>query len=158
MTVIRRILAVILAIMALFLIVQGVRLIMLGGSLYYAVIGLAYLAAAVLAWRSDARAGWITALAFLATLLWAYYEVGSDYWGLFPRLMAPLGVMAVGLLLFASRRTAQGRWFLGGGVIALIALVAFFARGFVAVPTVPYQPDGTFTLAESANTPVDWTA
>lgn len=158
MTVTRKILALVLAVMALFLIVQGARLAMLGGSVYYVVIGLAYLLAAILAWRSDMRAAWVTALAFLATLAWAFYESGLDYWAMFPRLMAPLGIMAAGFFLFSSRKTRQGRWFLGGGTVALIALAGFFARGFVSVPTIPYQSSKPFVIADVPNTPVNWTA
>ena len=44
--VIKKILAVLLAIMSLFLIIMGVQLTLLGGSFYYLIIGVAYLLAA----------------------------------------------------------------------------------------------------------------
>ncbi len=100
MQTVRKILAIALAIMALFLIVQGVRLAMMGGSFYYALVGLAYLGAAYWAWRSDTRAVYLVGAVLLATLAWAFFEVGADYWGLFPRLLVPLAIFCVALFLF----------------------------------------------------------
>lgn len=158
MSALRKIAAVVLAIMALYLIILGGRLVLLGGSFYYVLIGLVYLLAAALAWRSDKRAAYATGIALLITIVWAFYESGADYWALFPRLLIPLVIFAVGLLLFASKRSSQGRWFLGGGVVVLLAAIAFFGRGFVMVPTVPYVSTKPFVIADSPNTPVNWTA
>ena len=155
--VIKKILAVLLAIMSLFLIIMGVQLTLLGGSFYYLIIGVAYLLAASWAWRNDARAVYVAGGAFLVTLIWGLFEVGADYWGLFPRLLVPLGIFGAALFLFSTRSTNQGRWFLGAGVVASIALIAFFARGFVAVPVVPYESGKSFTLTQSDNIPVNWT-
>ena len=142
--------------MALFLVVQGVRLAGLGGSFYYAVIGLVYLVAAYWAWRNDERAAYLVGGALFGTLVWALVEVGTDYWGLFPRLLVPLAIFCAALFLFSSRGTQRGRWFLGGGAIALIALIGFFARGFVTVPVVSPQPTKSLVMAISPNTPVNW--
>jgi len=158
MQVARKILAVVLALMALYLIILGARLAMLGGSWYYALAGLAYLCAARWTWRGNARAVWLVGAIFVATLAWALAEVGVEYWGLFPRLLVPLALFCVTLLVFASRATRQGRWFLGGGLAALLVMAVFFARGFMMVPYVAYQPTRPFVIANSANTPVDWTA
>ena len=154
----RRIFAVVLAVMALYLVVLGARLALLGGSPYYALAGLAYLVAVVCLWRSDARAVWICGAAFLATLAWALFESGADYWALFPRLLAPLAIACLALLLFATRASPQGRRFLGAGLVVLVAWVVFFGRGFVSMPTIAYQPTQPFVIAPSANTPLDWTA
>ena len=79
MPVIRKVLAVLFAVMGLFLAVQGVRLALLGGSLYYVLVGTAYLVSAWWIWRGDRRAVWIVGLAFAATLVWAFVEVGANY-------------------------------------------------------------------------------
>ena len=152
----RKILATVFAVMALYLIVMGAKLGLLGGSLYYLLVGVAYLLVAVFAWRSDVRAVTLAGAAFVATLAWALVEVGADYWALFPRLLAPLAIFCIVLFLFSSRASKQGRWFLGGGIVALVAALGFFARGFVAVPTIAYQSTKPFVIAESPNTPVDW--
>ncbi len=153
----RRIFAVLLAVMALYLIVLGTRLGLLGGSLYYVLIGLAYLLVAVFTWRSDARAAYLAGAALAATLAWAFVEVGADYWAFFPRLFVPLAIFCVVLFLFSTQTNRQGRWFLGGGSVALIALIGFFARGFIAVPIVANESGKSFAIAQSANTPVNWT-
>ncbi|MBE2211337.1 MAG: membrane-bound PQQ-dependent dehydrogenase, glucose/quinate/shikimate family [Xanthomonadaceae bacterium] len=153
----RKILAIVFAIMALYLIVLGAKLGLLGGSFYYVLIGLAYLLVAVLTWRSDARAVYLAGAAFVVTLIWAFFEAGVDYWALFPRLLAPLAIACVVLSLFSTRKTKQGRWFLGSASVVLVAWIAFFARGFVMVPTVPYTGTKPFVIADSPNTPVDWT-
>lgn len=158
MAVVRKILACVLAVMALYLIVMGGRLMVIGGSFSYLVIGVAYLIAAVLAWRDDVRAAYAAGGAFAFTLIWALIEVGTDYWGLFPRLLVPGAIFAVALFLFASTGSPRGRWFLGGGAIVLIAVLAFFARGFMNVPVIAPDPAQPFQSATSDNTPVDWTA
>lgn len=90
--------------------------------------------------------------------MWAFWEAGADYWAFFPRLLVPLAIFSVGLFLFSSTRTRQGRWSMGLGVIALVAAVAFFGRGFVAVPIVAADTSAEFKIAQSDNVPVDWTA
>lgn len=155
--IIRKFFACVFAAMALYLIVLGARLGLLGGSIYYVTIGLAYLVLAVLVWRSRASAVYLAGAALVATLAWALFEVGADYWGLFPRVLVPMAIFCATLLLFSSWATRSGRWLLGSGVVVLIAWVAFFGRGFVAVPVVAYQSTKPFTIAASPNTPVNWT-
>ena len=46
---------------------------------------------------------------------------------------------------------------LAGGVITFVALIGFFARGFVAVPVETHPSGKPFVRAESPNTPVNWT-
>ena len=88
----RKILAVVFALMALYLVVLGAKLGLMGGSLYYLLIGLSYLLVAVFAWRGDVRAMFLAGAAFVATLAWAWVEVGVNYWALFPRLFVPLAI------------------------------------------------------------------
>jgi quinate dehydrogenase (quinone) len=154
---IRKFFAALLVLLALFLIVMGARLILLGGSLYYLLIGVAYLVSAVLAWRGDVRAVYLIGAALLATVVWAFWEVGTSYWALFPRLLVPLAIFGVGLFLFSATRTRQGQWFMGLGVITFVAAVAFFGRGFMAVPIVAPDAAAGFRIAQSDNVPVDWT-
>ena len=153
----RKILAVGFAPMALYLVVLGAKLGLMGGSLYYLLIGLSYLLVAVFAWRGDVRAVLLAGAAFVATLAWSLVEVGVNYWALFPRLFVPLAIFCVTLFLFASRTGKQGRLCLAGGSIALVAALGFFARGFVAVPIVANASGKPFVIAQSPNTPVDWT-
>lgn len=158
MRIIQRFCALLLAIMAAYLIVMGAWLILLGGSAYYLLIGLVYIAAALIAWRGDPRSVYLIGAALLGTLAWSYHEVGTDYWGSFPRLFVPLALFTGGLLIFASLSSQRGRWFLGFGTVALIATLAFFARGFVAAPVIAYERQAAYQRPAVDNTPVDWTA
>jgi glucose dehydrogenase len=92
----RLILVVLLALCGLGLLLPGAYLLSLGGSAYYAVTGLAILAAAVLLLRGERAGISLYALILLATLAWSIREVGFDGWALMPRLVVPL---LLGLLL-----------------------------------------------------------
>lgn len=85
-----RILAVLIAVVGLVLTVGGVQLVMLGGSLYYVVTGLACLASAWFLWTGKMLGVWIFAAILAFTLLWSLWEVGFDGWALMPRLVGPV--------------------------------------------------------------------
>ena len=85
----RRILAVVLAIIALVLIAGGTQLALLGGSIYYLAAGIIVAATAWLAFKGDRRDAAIYAVFLAATLLWALWEGGVDAWRLQSRLFAP---------------------------------------------------------------------
>lgn len=85
-----RILAVVLALVGAALAFGGAQLAMLGGSFYYILTGLACLASAYFLWRGSMRGVWIYALMLLATIVWAFWEVGFSGWELMPRVVGPL--------------------------------------------------------------------
>jgi quinate dehydrogenase (quinone) len=94
-------------IIGLFLAVNGVRLIMLGGSPYYAFAGSALIVSAGLLWRGDKRGAWLYGILLLITLIWSLFEVGFDAWALAPRLIM-LFVLGTWLLLPRVRRALNG--------------------------------------------------
>ena len=99
---VRRAHAVLLVLAGAALLVGGVWLTALGGSLYYALAGLGVVVSGVLAWRGDRRAAWLYAVLLAGTMVWAVLEAGFDVWGLLPRLAAPV---ALGIpFLFANLR------------------------------------------------------
>ena len=63
----------------------GLWLVLLGGSFYYLLAGVAFLLTAFLLWRRSEAALWVYALFVLASLAWAVWEVGFDWWQLGPR-------------------------------------------------------------------------
>ena len=75
-----RILAALFAILGIVLAAGGVRLLALGGSLYYAIAGVALLASGVLLWRANPWGARIYALLTLGTMVWAVAEAGFDGW------------------------------------------------------------------------------
>lgn len=73
------------ALFGIVLIVGGIWLIAVGGSWYYALAGAAFLATATLLFRRKAAALWLYAALVLATLAWALWEAGLDWWPLAAR-------------------------------------------------------------------------
>ncbi len=95
--------AILLILIGLVLIAGGGYLAALGGSLYYVLCGVAVTASGVLLMRGSVRGAQLYAAMLLATLLWAFWEVGLDGWALAPRLIAP-SVLGLWLLMPWVRR------------------------------------------------------
>jgi membrane-bound PQQ-dependent dehydrogenase (glucose/quinate/shikimate family) len=98
-----RIFAAIILLVAVAFLYGGVRLLAVGGSLYYVVAGIALLASAVFLWRGDKRGSRIYGALLVVTLLWSLFEVGTDLWALMPRLLF-LSVLGAWLLTPFARR------------------------------------------------------
>lgn len=124
---------VILAIIGLILAIGGVRLVSLGGSWYYLIAGAAMVVSGVLYVRQRMLGAWIYLAVFIGTLLWTFAEVGTEYWGLVPRL-APVLVLGFFAALLAPRFGGRPFWGLGAALVQLIVLII----GGVAM----FQPQG----------------
>ena len=135
----------------------GIWLLVLGGSLYYVLAGIGYLVAAVLLWRRRAAGAWLVLALLGPTIGWAFWEVGLDYWALFPRIFLPAGLASlalVGVLLFpgdGSRRAIA----IAAGVVALAMAIDF---GMAFVPHGVVRNTGTrpFAAAPQSELPSDW--
>ncbi|SOC35437.1 quinoprotein glucose dehydrogenase [Rhizobium subbaraonis] len=81
----------------------GAWLVALGGSPYYLVAGLVFLVTGILLFLKRPAALWIYSVFILASLAWAVWEVGFDWWQLGPRggIIVLLGLW---LMLPAIRR------------------------------------------------------
>lgn len=77
--------AVVLTLIGLAIFGFGSQLVMLGGSFYYALAGIAFVITAVLLFQRNKVALHFYAAFVVATLLWALWEVGFDWWQLGPR-------------------------------------------------------------------------
>ena len=82
----------------------GIKLLLLGGSWYYLLAGLATVIAGVQLMRRRASGAWIVGLLSLATLVWAWWEVGYNGWALVPRLD---WVVVLGLMLAVASGPAR---------------------------------------------------
>jgi len=109
----------------------GVKLITLGGSLYYAIAGAALLIVGSLVWRGYKTAAWLYALLLAATWIWALVESGWNGWALLPRVAMLTGLGLVFLLPAMARHLgygdaakATGKALLGILAIALITGIA----------------------------------
>ncbi|MFN3514794.1 MAG: membrane-bound PQQ-dependent dehydrogenase, glucose/quinate/shikimate family [Phenylobacterium sp.] len=132
-----RILGVLIGLIGLVLIVGGGWLAAVGGSLYYLLAGLGLAGSGALLFRGQLLGVWIYAAVFLATVLWAFWEVGLAGWPLVPRLAGPLVLMVLVLAiapLLAPARPIR-RVALGG-----IAAVAVFAVGLILAVSAVNRP------------------
>ncbi|MGP9566306.1 glucose/quinate/shikimate family membrane-bound PQQ-dependent dehydrogenase [Halomonas sp. AOP5-B2-8] len=109
----------VLLIVGLVLAVGGGKLISLGGSAYYLIAGLSIIACGILFILRRGAALWLYALVLLATLGWALWEVGLDWWQLVPRV-AILCLIGILLLLPWWRKPLHSR----GGSLALMASIS----------------------------------
>ncbi|MBF9034317.1 glucose dehydrogenase [Rhodobacterales bacterium HKCCE2091] len=92
------VLGCVLILMGLVITAGGVWLIALGGSWYYAPAGIGLLVTGLLLFRGRRAAVPLYLLVWLATLAWAFWEVGTDWWAQVPRLVAPTVVLLLVLL------------------------------------------------------------
>ena len=81
-----RIFPVLVLFIAVIFIGGGIRLLSLGGSLYYLLAGIALGVSAIQMWRSQPNGAWVYGGVLLLTLVWGLYEVGLDFWALQSRL------------------------------------------------------------------------
>lgn len=150
--------AVLLAIGAV-LVVGGIRLLTLGGSAYYLAAGLACAGSGALLWRGDGRGLLLYAAMLLGTVVWAFWEVGTQFWQLLPRLAGPTVVGAVLALPWLRHRLtcasdAATRWGLGAAV--LVAALSLLGT-FLTVPVFDVSPGRVAVLAPASPGSAEWT-
>ncbi|WP_311224019.1 MULTISPECIES: glucose/quinate/shikimate family membrane-bound PQQ-dependent dehydrogenase [unclassified Acidovorax] len=82
----------------------GIWLVALGGSFYYVIAGIVLVGCGVLLARRRAEALWLYAVLLAASVVWALWEVGLDWWPLAARLDV-LAVIGLWLLTPWVRRS-----------------------------------------------------
>ncbi|MEP6971015.1 MAG: PQQ-binding-like beta-propeller repeat protein, partial [Betaproteobacteria bacterium] len=80
------VLAALMILMSFALAFGGIWLLAVGGSPYYLLLALLLFICGVMLMRRSAAAFWVYALVLLATLIWALWEAGLDWWPLAARL------------------------------------------------------------------------
>src|SRR6185437_10565676 len=136
------VLGTIMVIVGIVLAVGGGRLISLGGSFYYLPVGIGLIISGVLLWLRRFEGALLYLLIFLATLIWAGWEVGSNGWALVPRLVGPAVLLVFTLAVSPMLRRHQ---YLPAFAVASICLLAITVVVFAA----PH-----FESAQAAATPV----
>ncbi|MFC7400047.1 membrane-bound PQQ-dependent dehydrogenase, glucose/quinate/shikimate family [Chelatococcus sp. GCM10030263] len=111
-------LGALLALIGIVLIAGGAWLVAVGGSAYYLVAGIGLLVSGALMISGRAVGAWLYILVFIATLLWAYWEVGLNGWALLPRVVGPAVLLF--LVLAALPRLTGYRW---PGILAAMAVL-----------------------------------
>nr|WP_174506647.1 glucose/quinate/shikimate family membrane-bound PQQ-dependent dehydrogenase [Acinetobacter sp. Marseille-Q1620] len=136
---------IISAIFGLFLLIGGIWLAALGGSLYYILAGILFLVTAVLLRRLKSSALYVYAILVLFSVIWGLWEVGSDFFALAPRLDI-LGVWGLVLLIPAVTRgiaNAKGAKLALAGSLAITILVMIYS-----VFNDPQEIKGTLKTAQ----------
>ncbi|MBS0224815.1 MAG: membrane-bound PQQ-dependent dehydrogenase, glucose/quinate/shikimate family [Proteobacteria bacterium] len=119
-----------LILLGLPLVIGGAWLARLGGSWYYLIAGGVLVASGGLIFRRRFSGIWVFALGFVGTLVWAYAEVGAQFWPLVPRL-SPWLVLGVLTALVAPKLRPSVRpvgWMTAA--VLVIASVVGFAEMF----------------------------
>lgn len=138
----------------------GAVLIALGGSFYYLPAGLILMVSGVLLILLRRAGAWLFLGLYLATWIWAVWEVGLDFWPLSPRIIAPsvFAILACLSLALLARARESGsiereRTLGLAGAAAIGLLLVLFAVGTLrphnatygaprAFPAAPAQPTG----------------
>ena len=137
----------VLLLIALYSLLGGIWLAALGGSWYYATLGVALLASAWLLRRQRTAGLWLYALILAATLVWGLWETGPDFWALAPRYDL-LFLLGLWLLLppathgFYSPRPAKAA--MG---VAMLGMLAVLGYGLF---NDPQEIEGTLARAQPA--------
>lgn len=130
--------------------ILGAKLASVGGTRYFAIMGLVMVIASLLIFRNRRGGIVLYAVAFAASIVWAISDAGWTYWPLFSRLFA-LGVLAFCAPLFGLSFPAhrqKGAAFTLAGVLAVVLLVSFgwmfkyqpLVSASEPVPVKPVQP------------------
>lgn len=96
------VLAIVLGLFGIALLAGGIWLIFLGGSWYYGLAGLGLLVTAWLLATQRRGALPFYVVVWLLTVVWAFWEVGTDWWAQVPRLVAPTVVLVLILLVLPA--------------------------------------------------------
>ena len=131
--------AVVLALIGLILGVGGIWLAILGGSWYYVIAGIVFLIVAWLILRRRSTGLWLYAIFVLATLCWAVWEIGFDWWQLGPR-GGIIVLVALWLLTPWARRGLRGP---DGRAPLILAVLASLAVAFYSMTADPKDIAGT---------------
>jgi quinoprotein glucose dehydrogenase len=85
-----RVVGFITALYGIPLLLGGITLISLGGSIYFVMAGSSALISGVLLFARKSEGLWLYAIFLAGTLVWSLSEVGLSAWELMPRMLIPL--------------------------------------------------------------------
>ncbi|MDP0926930.1 membrane-bound PQQ-dependent dehydrogenase, glucose/quinate/shikimate family [Paracoccus onubensis] len=158
----RAVVSFVLFAVGLILVLGGLYLVTLGGSLFYSGAGIALIVTSVLIWLRDPRARIVYALFLIVLAAWSLWEAGPDWWA----LAARMGMFLVFALLLLLPLHLRGRRF-GPGWIGLFVVTGITGLGLLGTTLLPDPHDIAGQLpAENANPdaatgdddPESWTA
>ena len=124
----------VIALLGGFFLVAGAKLVWLGGSPYYVLAGITMIVSGALIGRERAIGRWLFAALWVATLIWAVWEVGFDALQLVPRVVAPTVLLVVAFVPALFDRKTRTR---ATGVAPAAAMIAL---GFLLYPMLAAHP------------------
>lgn len=133
-------LGILVTLFGLALLVGGVRLVMLGGSWYFLLMGAVSAVAGVLLVMRRPNGALLYGLAFVATLVWALVDAGWEFWPLVSRLVMPAVLALLVALAWPVLRRSRGQ-VAGRGAygVAVVLLVGLLGTAFSAFQPRPVQ-------------------
>ncbi|ADY67232.1 MULTISPECIES: glucose/quinate/shikimate family membrane-bound PQQ-dependent dehydrogenase [Agrobacterium] len=150
--------AVILSLIGLALFGFGSQLVMLGGSFYYVLSGMAFLLTAILLFKRNRAALHVYAVFIVATLAWALWEVGFDWWQLGPRggiviliglwLLVPWVRKPLGFSSPTGLNYGPNAWPLALSVLASIVVAGY------SMAQDPHDQAGSLSEEKVASAPI----
>ena len=102
-----KIFPIILFVIAFPLVLGGLQLLFLGGSIYYLVAGLALAYSGWCFWHEDPQGSLVYASLLFLTIAWSFMEAGTNLWALAPRIL-PFAVLGSWLLTPWQRNVLYG--------------------------------------------------
>lgn len=134
-------LGVLVMLFGLALLVGGIRLVQLGGSVYFLLMGAASLLAGVLVAARRPAGALVYGVAFVATAVWAVADAGLEFWPLVSRLVMPAVLALLVALAWPALRRARGVP-AGRGAYGVAALLLV---GLLATAVSAFQPRAVVT-------------
>ena len=143
--------------------IGGLWLTTLGGSWYYLLAGLGLVWSAWSLMQRDISGAWLFFGVFLATLIWAVWEVGLNGWALVPRLLGPMLVLLLVILSIPVLDAKHGKRsvLIGSGMWGLLAIVGGIAISWAnRAPAPGAMPAASLAMSDPSLMDVgaDWPA
>ena len=133
--------ALLMLLMGLYLTIGGGILLGKGGSWYFVLMGLAMLASATLLLARRRAGAHLYALAFVLSMVWAWWDAGWEFWPLVSRLMvfAVLGLLvALGYAQLEAGKLVMNDYGRLGAAVSVVVL----GLGIVATAVSAFSPKG----------------
>ncbi|MCO8248601.1 membrane-bound PQQ-dependent dehydrogenase, glucose/quinate/shikimate family [Comamonas thiooxydans] len=133
--------ALLMLLMGLYLTIGGGILLGKGGSWYFVLMGLAMLASATLLLARRRAGAHLYALAFVLSMVWAWWDAGWEFWPLVSRLMvfAVLGLLvALGYAQLDAGKLVMNDYGRLGAAVSVVVL----GLGIVATAVSAFSPKG----------------
>lgn len=157
---INKLTSLVLAILGVALLYMGGKLLMMGGSAFYALMAVGLLITAILLFRNQRSALSLYAVLMWITLAWTIWEVGFDKWQWIPRGDL-FGVIGLWLAMpWVVKPLYQGQRRFHGLLGSTVAIMIVLVIGLCFYDPLPQA--GTITNAREQNSEqgasADWTA